>query len=147
MIIKQTFEETILTHLFPNTRIDIFVQVIQADGGTRCASINAVTLALIDAGIPMYDFAVACASGWFDDTPLLDLNHYELSSGSPDFPLAIFPKSDKIIVAQMHSKLPMQHFEMLLQTAVEGCHKIYEILVTYVRDRALNLLDSRGSHF
>ena len=47
----------------------------QADGGTRCAAINATTLALIDAGIPMSDFVVSCAAGYIDGTPLLDLNY------------------------------------------------------------------------
>jgi len=90
LIIKQVFETAIMTELAPRTQIDIFVTVLQvrcpvsppravdlmiplvkADGGTRTAGINAVTLALIDAGIPMRDFVVACAAGLADNTPLM----------------------------------------------------------------------------
>ena len=39
--------------------------------GNRCASINAGTLALIDAGIPMKDFVCACSATFLEDTPLL----------------------------------------------------------------------------
>lgn len=39
--------------------------------GNRCASINAGTLALIDAGIPMKDFVCACSATYLEDTPLL----------------------------------------------------------------------------
>lgn len=39
--------------------------------GTRCAGINAATLAIIDAGIPMSDFVVACAAGYVSETPIL----------------------------------------------------------------------------
>lgn len=60
-----------MTHLLPRTEINIYLQVLQADGGTRCASINAATLALIDAGIPMKDFVVACAAGCVDSTPIV----------------------------------------------------------------------------
>ncbi len=42
------------------------LQVLQADGGTRCAAINAALLALADAGIPMRDMVAACAAGYLD---------------------------------------------------------------------------------
>lgn len=39
LVIRQTFESVILTHLFPRSQIDIFVQVLQADGGEEnCSS-------------------------------------------------------------------------------------------------------------
>ncbi len=31
--VTQTFESVVMTHLYPRSQIDIFVQVIQADGG------------------------------------------------------------------------------------------------------------------
>ena len=33
--------------------------------------INAATMALIDAGIPMKDFVCACSSSYIEDTPIL----------------------------------------------------------------------------
>uniref|UniRef100_A0A7N1A7J9 Exoribonuclease phosphorolytic domain-containing protein n=1 Tax=Kalanchoe fedtschenkoi TaxID=63787 RepID=A0A7N1A7J9_KALFE len=65
LVIRQTMEACILTHLMPRSQIGIFVQVLQADGGTRSACINAATLALNDAGIPMSD------AGYLNNTPLL----------------------------------------------------------------------------
>ena len=57
-LLSQVFEQAIQCHLYPNSQIDITVMVLQTDGGTLCAAINAVTLALMDAGIPMRDFVV-----------------------------------------------------------------------------------------
>nr|GMC58337.1 exosome complex component RRP41 homolog [Ipomoea batatas]GMC68517.1 exosome complex component RRP41 homolog [Ipomoea batatas] len=71
LVIRQTMEACILTHLMPRSQIDIFVQVIQADGGTRSACINAATLALADAGIPMRDIVTSCSAGYLNSTPLL----------------------------------------------------------------------------
>ena len=51
--------------------------MLQADGGTRCAAINAAFLALASAGVPMRDTIAACAAGYLDATPLLDLNYAE----------------------------------------------------------------------
>jgi hypothetical protein len=45
-------ENVVLTEKFPKTAIDIFIEVLQADGGTRCAGITAAAVALADAGIP-----------------------------------------------------------------------------------------------
>lgn len=33
--------------------------------------VNAATMALIDAGVPMKDFVCACSAGYIEDTPLL----------------------------------------------------------------------------
>lgn len=70
LAIKQIFEACIQTQLYPRSQIDIFVQVLHADGGEMPASINAITLALIDAGIAVNDFVVASSAGYLQQTML-----------------------------------------------------------------------------
>eukprot|EP01117_Protostelium_nocturnum_P004035 TRINITY_DN15305_c0_g1_i1.p1 TRINITY_DN15305_c0_g1~~TRINITY_DN15305_c0_g1_i1.p1 ORF type:complete len:249 (-),score=99.92 TRINITY_DN15305_c0_g1_i1:54-800(-) len=144
-IIKQTFESVILTSLFPKSQIDIFIQVLQADGGTRCASINAASLALIDAGIPMKDFVCACAAGCIEGTPILDLNYVEDSAGGPDVPVALLPRTGTIAMLQMDSKVSIDLFEKVLDLAVEGCKAIHTVLSQAVLQHTTNLATSRGS--
>ena len=43
--------------------------------GNRCVSINAASMALIDAGIPLKDFVCASSAGYIEDTPLLGIPH------------------------------------------------------------------------
>merc|ERR1719499_320097 len=66
-LLQDTFTTAIHIHLFPRSQIDIFVQVVQNDGGVEAAAINAATLALVDAGIPLNEYVVACTSGFLDD--------------------------------------------------------------------------------
>ena len=47
--------------------------VLQADGGYRSAAFNAVSLALMDAGIAMKDFLVATTAGLLQNVAVLDL--------------------------------------------------------------------------
>jgi len=61
--LKKTFEATILTTLYPRSAISIFVEVLQADGGDYAVCVNAATLALIDAGIPIRDVCCAVSCG------------------------------------------------------------------------------------
>lgn len=70
LAIKQVFEACIQTHLYPRSQIDIFIQVLHADGSEMAASINAITLALIDAGIGLNDFVVACSAGYLQQALL-----------------------------------------------------------------------------
>ncbi|GMF39663.1 unnamed protein product [Phytophthora fragariaefolia] len=70
LAVKQIFEACVQTQLYPRSQIDVFVQVLHADGGELPASINAITLALIDAGIALNDFVVASSAGYLQQTML-----------------------------------------------------------------------------
>ena len=50
---------------------ELLVAICVSVTGNRCVSINAATMALIDAGIPLKDFVCACSAGFIEDTPLL----------------------------------------------------------------------------
>ncbi|MGD0028195.1 MAG: exosome complex exonuclease Rrp41 [Candidatus Bathyarchaeia archaeon] len=124
-VIRESLEPAIFTELYPRTMIDIFIEVLQADGGTRCASITAASLALADSGIPMRDLVVACAAGKADDTIVLDLMDEEDKLGSADVPVALMPSLNAITLLQMDGKLSQEEFESAVNLAVEGCKQIY----------------------
>ncbi|XP_009416391.2 exosome complex component RRP41 homolog [Musa acuminata AAA Group] len=144
LVIRQTMEECILTHLMPRSQIDIFVQVLQADGGTRSACINAATLALADAGIPMCDIVTSCSAGYLSSTPLLDLNYIEDSAGGPDVTVGILAKMDKVTLLQMDAKLPMDIFENVMQLAIEGCKAIAQYIRGVLLENTKQLECRRG---
>ena len=83
-VIKESLEPALFLELYPRTGVDVFVEVLQADGGTRCASITAAALAIADAGVPMRDLVVGCAAGKVDDTVVLDLYDAEDKLGAAD---------------------------------------------------------------
>jgi exosome complex component RRP41 len=124
-VIRESLEPAIFTELYPRTMVDLFIEVLQADGGTRCASITAASLALADSGIPMRDLVVACAAGKADDTIVLDLMDEEDKLGSADVPVALMPSLNAITLLQMDGKLSQEEFESALNLAVEGCKQIY----------------------
>ncbi|KAF6038136.1 EXOSC4 [Bugula neritina] len=99
---QQTFEAAILTQLYPKSQIDIFVEVLQSDGGNYCASINAATLALIDAGIPMKDIVCACSASFMKETAVVDINHLEETHAGTEIVMAILPKTEQIVFLQIN---------------------------------------------
>ena len=62
---------------FSNTVVDVFIQIPQADAGTRVAGINAAVMALAHAGVPMKEMASAVAVGKLDRTLVVDIDKDE----------------------------------------------------------------------
>ena len=126
-VIRESLEPAIFMEYYPRTMVDVFVEVLQADGGTRCASITAAALALADSGIPMRDLVVACAAGKVDDTIVLDLMDTEDKVGSADVPVALMPNLNAITLLQMDGILSLEEFESAVNLAIEGCKQIYPL--------------------
>jgi len=124
-VIRESLEPSVFMEYYPRTMIDVFIEVLQADGGTRCASITTASLALADAGIPLKDLVVACAAGKADDTIVLDLMDEEDKLGKADVPVALMPGLNGITLLQMDGKLTHEEFETVVNMAIEGCKKIY----------------------
>jgi exosome complex component RRP41 len=126
-IISEALEHVVLTHLFPRTSIDVYIEVLQANAGTRCAGLTAASVALADAGVPMRDMIASCASGKVADTIVLDLRNEEDNFGSADVPLGIVPRTGEIVLLQMDGDLSIEEFKTALTMSTEACHKIYEL--------------------
>jgi len=90
---------------FPRSTIDVVVEVLQADAGTRCAAITCASVALADAGIPMKDMIVSCAAGKINGRIALDMHNIEDNKGEADLPLAIVPSTGEIVLMQMDGEL------------------------------------------
>lgn len=126
-VIKEALEPAIFLEYYPRTSIELFIEVLQADGGTRCASLTAASLALADAGIPMRDLVAACAAGKVDGHLVLDLNDVEDKEGEADLPLAWIPSLNAITLLQMDGKVTLEEFEQLVNMAIEGCKQIHKL--------------------
>ncbi len=124
-VIRESLEPSVFNDLYPRTGIDVFIEVLQADGGTRCASITAASLAIADAGIPMRDLVVACAAGKVEDQVVLDLMDEEDKLGVADVPVAYMPNLNAVTLLQMDGILSPEELEKAVNMALEGCKKIY----------------------
>jgi len=126
-VIREALQPAIFVEYYPRTSIDVFIEVLQADGGTRCAGITVASLALADAGIPMRDLVVACAAGKVDGHIVLDLSDVEDKLGEADVPMALMPRLDVITLLQMDGMLTAEEFEEATNLALNGCKEIYKL--------------------
>lgn len=116
---------------FPNTVIDVQVYILQADAGTRTAGINAASLALAHAGIPMRDLICSVAIGKQDKEIVADLTKeeedYHEGEGATDFPLAKVANSDEYTLMQLDGKIPPSSVKKVLEMFEKCCEEIYEV--------------------
>jgi exosome complex component RRP41 len=127
MVVRGALEPAIFLERYPRSMINVFVEILQADGGTRCASINAAAVALVDAGIPMKALVSSCAVGKWDGKVVLDLDDEEDKMGQADVPVAYMHEMDEITLLQMDGILSIKEADECVDLAIEGCKKIYEI--------------------
>ncbi|MEW6592148.1 MAG: exosome complex exonuclease Rrp41 [Candidatus Hadarchaeota archaeon] len=125
-VTKEAIEPVMFLELYPRSVIDVFIEVLQADAGTRTAGINAASVALADAGIPMKDLISSVAVGKVDDTIVIDLFKDEDQLGQTDMPVAIMPRKNAITLLQMDGHFTGEEFNQALDLAFQGCGKIYD---------------------
>lgn len=126
-VIREALEPALILEDYPRAAIDIFIEVLQADGGSRCAGISAASVALADAGINMRDMVSACAAGKVDDKIVIDINDTEDKEGGADMPVAFMPNLKKITLLQLDGELTPEQFNTCLDEGIRGCMKVYEI--------------------
>jgi exosome complex component RRP41 len=127
MVMTDALQPALFLERYPRSVIDVYVEIIQADGGTRCASTNAAAVALVDAGIPMKDLVASCAAGKMDGKIVLDLGDYEDKKGEADVPVAYMPKLEEVTLLQMDGILSTDETVEAIELAIEGCKQVYEI--------------------
>jgi len=126
LVAKRALEPAIELESFPKAGIDISMEVIESDGGTRVTGINAAALALADAGIPMKGLVSATAAGVVKDEVVLDVNGVEDKKGNADIPLAVINGGDEITLLQMDGDVTKETVDECISLAKKGCSDLYE---------------------
>jgi len=117
--------------------IVIDCDVIQADGGTRCASITGGFVALVDAlrrmraqgvipALPIRDFVTAVSVGMVEGRPVLDLNYAEDSTADVDMNVVLTGRGGFVELQGTAEREPFQSAQLtrMLQLARQGAKRL-----------------------
>ncbi|KAI1155514.1 ribosomal protein S5 domain 2-like protein [Nemania diffusa] len=129
-------------HLYPRSTISISLHVLSQDGSLLAALLNAATLALVDAGVPMTDYLVACTAGSTsthsagdeDADPLVDLNTQE-EQELPFLTLATLGATDKVAVLVCETRVQVSRLEGMMASAADACKGVRDFLDRVVREK------------
>ncbi len=125
-VIREALEPVLLAEYFPRTTIDVFIEVLQADGGTRTAGVTAASLALADAGIPMKALVGGVAVGKVGGVLVLDVDEVEDGAGEADMPVAAAPDIGLVTLFQLNGVLSRDEIARGLEMALKAIEYIVE---------------------
>ncbi len=130
-VIGWAFEPVINTKEFPGNVVDIYIIIPEANASTRCASINAATMALAHAGVPMKEMVASVSIGKVDKTLVVDLTKkeedFKEGEGSTDIPLAFTSKNERITLFQLDGKISGEELKQAIKLGKQACRKINEV--------------------
>jgi ribonuclease PH len=139
-----------LTKLGERT-IWIDCDVIQADGGTRTASITGACIALFDAltymrknhdikTMPLKDFVAATSVGIVNGKPLLDLNYHEDSKAQVDMNVVMTGSGKFVEIQGTAEEDPFSEEEMqqMISLAKSGIQELIKIQRSYLGETLMD---------
>lgn len=136
MVIKNALLPAIFVKEYPKSAIEIYVSIMQADAGTRCACISAAAMALADAGIAMKDMISSVACGFVSGQAVTDLDKTEEDiEGTTDIPIAYMPRKKSLSLLQLDGKIKHEQLKEAIKLGIAGCEKIYEIQKKALKDK------------
>ncbi len=129
-IMQWALEPALMLDKFGGTVVDVHVNILQADAGTRCAGINAASMALAHAGIPMKNLVSSISIGKLDKSLVVDLNKeeedFKEGEGSTDIPISM--TGDKQLThIQLDGKINDKELKEAMKLAEKSCDDIIEI--------------------
>ena len=143
--IKSIFNQIIQLENYKKIKININVLVLQNDGNYKSAAINAVSLALINAGIFTKDSVVGINVGYLDETVMengllndmtslneenkiiYDLQLNEEKNYIPTLYIAYLPNSGKFIYLQLtNAKTPYNKLIPIIKEAIKSADNLYK---------------------
>ncbi len=139
MIISDCIEPLLFLELYPGTSFEIFIEVMDADGGTRCASTTVAALALADAGIPMKSLVSSIAVGKIDGKIVVDLSGIEDKAGNADLPIAITWYNEELSLLQFDGDMNLDELNDFLDIAKNALKDIHQIQLDALKSKYVKL--------
>jgi len=138
MVTANAITPSLFLSEWPKTAIDVTIEVLQADASTRVAGLNAASVALADAGIPMKDLVTSVAIGKVEGELVLDVAGEEDCFGDTDFPVAMMPRTRQITLMQLDGDLTKDEFKKAMGMANKGIDEIYKKQIEALKTRYSN---------
>ncbi|MCE4614882.1 MAG: exosome complex exonuclease Rrp41 [Desulfurococcales archaeon] len=126
-VIREALEPVVITELYPRTMIDLFIEVLQADGGTRTTGATAASLALADAGIALKDLVAGVAIGKINGVLVVDIDEAEDMYGEADMPVAMAMRLGLITLLQLNGVLTKEEFAQAMEMAKTTLERVSEM--------------------
>ncbi|MEK6848136.1 MAG: exosome complex exonuclease Rrp41, partial [Nanoarchaeota archaeon] len=115
------------------------IMITQANASTRCAGINAASLALAHAGLTMDSLVASVSVGKMDTTLVADVikeeEDYEEGEGATDIAMAFAANTGQLGLIQMDGCISSDELKKAVEMGKRACEKIAEIQKKVLKER------------
>lgn len=136
-LLEEALSSVVCLHKFPKSTVDIFVHVLENDGGALAGALTISGLALADAGIDMYDVVIGCGLRQQADICLIDPtldeemtleadNKTDLSFGR--ITLGFMPALQQVAALVQEGDLDATSLVTDMKALIGACHQIYPLV-------------------
>ena len=126
-VVGEALSNIVFLEEYPRTLIEVNLEVIQADAGTRVAALTAASVALADAGIAMRTLMPSIAVGRANGMIVVDLTKEEEDAeDAVDMPLAMSPLTEEITLMQMDGVADLKEIKEMLKLGKKAMKEIYK---------------------
>lgn len=127
--VLHALQGAILREAYPKSSIDINIVVLQDGGGALAAAITCAALALMDAGVQMYDMVSACVVGVRQRDRALMLDPAQEDEPQLSGTLtAAFLGATRVTQYLQTGCLSADELNQCLDTAMNGCHVLQQLM-------------------
>lgn len=105
----------------------------EGDGSHLATCVNAATLALADAGVPVYGIVAAVSSACsLGGVACVDVSAREEMAIVPRLTVATLMNQDQIVLIELENRVHHQHLEVVMKSACEASEKVRSCLKTAI---------------
>ncbi|PIN85410.1 MAG: exosome complex exonuclease Rrp41 [Candidatus Diapherotrites archaeon CG11_big_fil_rev_8_21_14_0_20_37_9] len=136
----EALERSIFVERFPNTQIDVTVELFDSNAGSRIAGLCAASVALADAGIPMRGLVCGTGVGKAGGKIIVDLDKTEEDApDAVDIPLAIISNTKEVVLMQLDGILSKKEWQQAMKMGIDASLKVHEIQKAALKARYENV--------
>ena len=129
LVVGEALSSTVCLHSYPKACIEVFLTVLQDDGGVLAAALTASGLALADAGIQMYDLVVGGAvsvgaGGVLLADPEREEGYTPGGGVEGEVTVGCLPSLDQVVACVAEGRLDPDTLAAALAAATEQCREL-----------------------
>lgn len=124
-LLEQALAAAVRLERYPKSSIDVFVTVLEDDGGVFGGAATCAAAALAAGGIEMRDLVAGCEVAWAANTIVVDPARAELRAAPARASLAYMASLGEVCALVQDGPVPAARQPDLIQAAVAGCAQAY----------------------
>jgi len=146
ILLKEALEAIVLLEKFPKSLLEIFITILEDAGSSVAASLTAAGLALIDAGVPVYDTPVGGSLLFDGDKFYLDPTKAELQvldltdslkneKGGGIITMGYLPTREEICLFTMEGKVESETLTKCMESLKNMNLKMFSVIRNHSMER------------